>query len=536
MGKYTIILIVTAGILLGFLTGVYLYRINQVETKKLAEINQEEINQILNNNLEEIKVNVKDNYQEKVVDQLTHFNKKSSWKNPYSWIYNSQLKIDVTMRNDLGKNNKTRELFTVTSHDQMVDKIKSDYKNYGSILHGRWVDKGYFGDEIILTPKSGFKIAENATKENPANIILTLQMGPQFLVSLYGENDKLLTQDCHMYHNYSLSSRWYERKMERSYYVNEEVKKITIESIGDVKISKDMNVSMFDLDDVEVKYRYYDEFKQDWAFAKENALQNIENTTNSFSFDTNYGAQKIVCLNVPYDQGWTLKMDNEEVDIISMNGGFIGFIAPSGEHSYYLSYLTPGISDGLKLTLGGLGLGIVTFVGYNFHYCITVSKSVVDSTILVKRKKEEEEAKNKAKEKESKKIKLDPEKIEKSTNRVINVITALLSAGTGLLIANLFASLGFMLNLLGFVLGYILSSIIAYFVSVFFKKIVLDKKSIIKYIKIASIGLLIGLVIYLILSAINIYVSFKYTVSFILTMPILYVLYKKLISKKRTPN
>ena len=463
----------------------------------------------------------KDNYQEKVVDQLTHFNKKSSWKNPYSWIYNSQLKIDVTMRNDLGKNNKTRELFTVTSHDQMVDKINSDYKNYGSILHGRWVDKGYFGDEIILTPKSGFKIAENATKENPANIILTLQMGPQFLVSLYGENDKLLTQDCHMYHNYSLSSRWYERKMERSYYVNEEVKKITIEAIGDVKISKDMNISMFDLDNVEVKYRYYDEFKQDWSFAKENQLLNIENTMNSFSFDTNYAAQKIVCLNVPYDQGWTLKMDDEKVDIMSMNGGFIGFIAPSGEHSYYLNYLTPGISDGLKLTLTGLGVGLVTFVGYNFHYCIMVSKSVVNSSILIKKRKEEELEENSE----------EVQKVNKITGRTINVITGLVSGGLGLLIANLFSPLNGTLNVIGLLIGYLLSSVIAYFVSFFFRRLSLDKKSIIKYLKISTVGLGISLILYLILSLLKIYVTFKYIVCFIVTMPILYYLKKYILNK-----
>ena len=73
-------------------------------------------------------------------------------------------------------------------------------------------------------------------------------------------------------------------------------------------------------------FYYYDEFKQDWSFAKENQLLNVENTMNSFSFDTNYAAQKIICLNVPYDQGWTLTVDDEETDIIMMNGGFIGFV------------------------------------------------------------------------------------------------------------------------------------------------------------------------------------------------------------------
>ena len=64
MGKYTIITIIVFGIILGFFTGIYLYKINQFETKELAEINNEEINNILNiddekileTNNEEIKV------------------------------------------------------------------------------------------------------------------------------------------------------------------------------------------------------------------------------------------------------------------------------------------------------------------------------------------------------------------------------------------------------------------------------------------------------------------------------------------------
>lgn len=67
MRKYTIIAIITIGIILGFLTGIYLYKINQVETKKLAEVNQEEINYILNNDDGELLNTVKTNTEEEKV-------------------------------------------------------------------------------------------------------------------------------------------------------------------------------------------------------------------------------------------------------------------------------------------------------------------------------------------------------------------------------------------------------------------------------------------------------------------------------------
>lgn len=67
MKKYTIIAIITVGVVLGFLTGIYLYRINQVETKKLAEVNQEEINDILNTNNQELLNTIKTNTEEEKV-------------------------------------------------------------------------------------------------------------------------------------------------------------------------------------------------------------------------------------------------------------------------------------------------------------------------------------------------------------------------------------------------------------------------------------------------------------------------------------
>ena len=448
-----------------------------------------------------------DDFEEKVLNKLEAFNRKTYWDNPYHTISSSWLDKTISMRNDLGEEGKditTRETFTVNNHYDLVDKITENYGNYGTIMHGRWIDRkinenefvDLFGDEIILT--SSKKIAEFATKENPANIILNMQMGPQCLVSLYGKNDKLLTQDCHMYHTYSLGTRFTEWKMERSYYVTEEVTKIVIEFINDAVISKDMNITMFDLNNIDVSYRYYDEYLDDWKYARDNQLQNIESTINSFSFDTNYDQQQLICLNVPYDNGWTLKMDNEEIDIIRMNGGFIGFIAPSGMHSYYLNYVTPGMSEGMMITLGGVGLGIIVFVGYNFHYCLNVTKSIIKSSILCKKKKEEEkedlEIDEVLLEKENQKN-TEENKITKASQRVINFIISILIGLICFGIASIF-TFNKILVLLGIVLGYALGIVVSYFASYFFRKVELNKNSIISYLLKSIIGLVVILVLF----------------------------------------
>ena len=46
MKKYTIITIITIGIILGFLTGIYIYKINQIKNKEIAQTNNYNKNNI----------------------------------------------------------------------------------------------------------------------------------------------------------------------------------------------------------------------------------------------------------------------------------------------------------------------------------------------------------------------------------------------------------------------------------------------------------------------------------------------------------
>jgi uncharacterized membrane protein YfhO len=53
---------------------------------------------------------------------------------------------------------------------------------------------------------------------------------------------------------------------------------------------------------------------------------------------------------VPYDQGWTLKVNGVATKIYKVNSGFIGIVAPAGNHEYVLQYATPGIDVGLVIS------------------------------------------------------------------------------------------------------------------------------------------------------------------------------------------
>ena len=71
---------------------------------------------------------------------------------------------------------------------------------------------------------------------------------------------------------------------------------------------------------------------------KQNPLYDIEHDVNSFSFKTNFTEDKFVVLQIPYDKGWSLKANQENVDIYKGQGGFVSFLAKKGETQYYFEY------------------------------------------------------------------------------------------------------------------------------------------------------------------------------------------------------
>ena len=73
-------------------------------------------------------------------------------------------------------------------------------------------------------------------------------------------------------------------------------------------------------------------------------------------------------LQIPYDKGWSLKANQENVDIYKGQGGFVSFLAKKGETQYYLEYKTPLLSEGIKIMALGTTLLSAYYMGlYNYN-------------------------------------------------------------------------------------------------------------------------------------------------------------------------
>lgn len=68
--------------------------------------------------------------------------------------------------------------------------------------------------------------------------------------------------------------------------------------------------------------------------------------------------QQTVFLSIPYDSGWTLKIDGKTAPLSRAFMGFSSFTLPAGTHSIEMKYTPPGFIPGALLTLLGAITGI----------------------------------------------------------------------------------------------------------------------------------------------------------------------------------
>lgn len=76
------------------------------------------------------------------------------------------------------------------------------------------------------------------------------------------------------------------------------------------------------------------------------------------------GNKTTIFTTIPYDKGWTLKIDGKKASIKSFRDGFITFDVPKGKHKIQLSFLPEGLIAGFIIS----ALGIIGFIIFNRWY------------------------------------------------------------------------------------------------------------------------------------------------------------------------
>ena len=98
---------------------------------------------------------------------------------------------------------------------------------------------------------------------------------------------------------------------------------------------------------------------------KEHAVTDVTHTTDRFTCRTDFSTSKFVTTHIGYDAGWKVTATKEDGTVETLttyrlDGGLVGFIAPSGATSYVLLYETPSLKTGFALST----IGMVAYLAY----------------------------------------------------------------------------------------------------------------------------------------------------------------------------
>lgn len=249
--------------------------------------------------------------------------------------------------------------------DQKVQGQMDGYEE--PVTYSKKAATGLKWDSTLEIDCKDYNIASEAKERGGAYLTIKADLNDNLIIELYGENENgeeyLLTSDFHIKHGYNSTS---SRKLERGFYVNDQVTRIKI-------IVKDtLGASNF-VYKPDITCQYYDTYKTNIDKLKENPIEDLEIGVNDFKFKTNYDSKKMVVLTIPYDTGWSLVSTNDKgeskpLEIVKAQGGFVAFVANEGEYSYHLTYFTPGLKEGtLGLAIGIFLLGCL-YIGFEMNY------------------------------------------------------------------------------------------------------------------------------------------------------------------------
>jgi uncharacterized membrane protein YfhO len=102
------------------------------------------------------------------------------------------------------------------------------------------------------------------------------------------------------------------------------------------------NVLSFGFDD--------DELAIDSGRLRENSVTYFERTKTGFSAEITTETDQLVFFSVPFEEGWSAKVNGAKTKIEKVNIGFMAVFVPAGTNKITFEYETPGLMIGIKIS------------------------------------------------------------------------------------------------------------------------------------------------------------------------------------------
>ncbi len=117
----------------------------------------------------------------------------------------------------------------------------------------------------------------------------------------------------------------------------------------------------FKLDDIELFALPLDNYAEEAEKLRQDQLKNVVLGTNELTGTIDVTGNKILCITVPYENGWTAYVDEKETEILRANYAFMGLNLSEGHHEIVLKYHVPHLTEGIIVSLVSLGITVILF-------------------------------------------------------------------------------------------------------------------------------------------------------------------------------
>ena len=196
-----------------------------------------------------------------------------------------------------------------------------------------------------------------------------LPAGREYYVRLKGFNidgygDDFLTISTSASFNFSVRSGdvyKFSRAMDRAYpwYYGRENYLFCLGCLDTDRDSVEISIpaeGVFGLEDIELYALPLDGYPAQVEKLRAEPMENIKIETNRIAGTVDLSKEKVLCLAIPFDKGWTAYVDGEKAEILKANYAFMGLRLNEGHHDIAFVYHTPYLREGALVTAVGLVL------------------------------------------------------------------------------------------------------------------------------------------------------------------------------------
>lgn len=144
-----------------------------------------------------------------------------------------------------------------------------------------------------------------------------------------------------------------------------------VNSDNPLEISLKLNTELKEIFFEMPKLYYFDQLKFEEIIKdlKENELKNVRITGNKLSADLTTDHPGVLMLTIPYDKGWTVKVDGKKVESLALQDTLLGIEVSEGVHQIELEYTPLGFKTGVILSL-------ISFSGIFIHYRLNKKRNI----------------------------------------------------------------------------------------------------------------------------------------------------------------